>query len=152
ADPDQTVVLGAVDVRTDTASTLQKLVWLGKAVAQGVTFSSVKLRAVEPDRVRASLRSVGAVDGYVLNSVQFAGAFEGLFDDRPPLFVAHNVEHRSAEENAEAARGLFQKLIYRREARLLESLERRLCARARFVFTLAEEDRAALGVAAPGKS
>jgi hypothetical protein len=34
----------------------------------------------------------------------------------------------------------------------LASLERRLCARARFVFTLAEEDRAALGVAAPGKS
>jgi Glycosyl transferases group 1 len=152
SNPDQTVVLGALDVRTDTASTLTKLVWFGKAVAEGATFSSAKLRAVEPDQVRDALRSIGAVDGYVLNSVQFAGAFEGLFDDKPAIFVAHNVEHRSAMENAEAARSLIQRLIYRREARLLESLERRLCARARFVYTLAEEDRAALGAAMPGKS
>jgi Glycosyl transferases group 1 len=152
SDSDQTVVLGAVDVRTDTASTLQKLAWLGRAVADGVTFSSVKLRAVAPDLVRAALRNIGNVDGYVLNSVQFAGAFEGLFDDRPTIFVAHNVEHRSAAENAEAAHGLLQKYLFRREARLLETLERRLCDRARFVFTLAEEDRAELGVADPDKS
>jgi hypothetical protein len=152
SDPDGTVVLGEVDVRTDSASTAQKLAWLAKALAEGVTFSSVKLRTIGRERVRSALRSIGHVDGYVLNSVQLAGAFEGLFDDRPAIFVAHNVEHRSAEENAEAARDVLQKFLYRREARLLESLERRLCEHARFVFTLAEEDRDALGVGSPGKS
>jgi hypothetical protein len=151
-DPERTVVLGSVDVRTDNASALQKLAWTGKAVAQGVTFSSVKLRAVSPDRVRFGLSGIGPFDGYVLNSVQFAGAFEDLFGDKPSIFVAHNVEHRSAAENAAAARGPLQTFLYRREARLLEGIERRLCDRAKFVFTLAEEDRAALGVDRPGKS
>ena len=59
---------------------------------------------------------------------------------------------RSAEENAAAARGPLQKYLFRREARLLERIERRLCDKAAFVFTLADEDRAALGVDAPGKS
>ncbi|WP_352630443.1 glycosyltransferase family 4 protein [Mesorhizobium sp. C277A] len=39
-----------------------------------------------------------------------------------------------------------------REARLLKTMEERLCRRARFVFTLAEEDRAALGVASDDRS
>ncbi|MDW6025788.1 glycosyltransferase family 4 protein [Mesorhizobium sp. BAC0120] len=152
ADPANTVVLGAVDVRTDSASALQKLVWSGRSMVEGLTFSSVKVRVISPDEVRAALQTIEPFDGYVLNSVQFAGAFEAVFDGRPSIFVAHNVEHLSAEENAAAARSLLQKCLYRREARLLEDLERRLCGKAAFVFTLADEDRAALGVAAPGRS
>ena len=58
----------------------------------------------------------------------------------------------SARENAAAAGSLFQRLLFRREARLLKIVEERLCRRARFVFTLAEEDRAALGVASDDRS
>lgn len=152
ADPKNTVVLGSVDVRTDSASATQKATWLARAVVEGVTFASIKLRTVSRERIRAALRGIGAFDGYVLNSVQFAGAFEGLFDDKPAIFVAHNVEHRSADENAAAARDTMQRYLYRREAKLLEGLERRLCDKASFVFTLAEEDRAELGVSMPGKS
>ena len=146
ADPENTVVLGSVDVRTDSASPLQKLAWLTRAVFEGVTFSSVKLRAVSRDKVRAALKAIEPFDGYVLNAVPLAGAFEGLFDDKPSIFVAHNVEFRSAEENAAAAHSPIQKYMYSREARLLEGIERRLCDKAEFVFTLADEDRAALGV------
>lgn len=152
AEPESTIVLGEVDVRTDSASALQKVEWLGRAVAAGLTFSSIKLRAVTPADVQAALRSVEPYDGYIINAVQFAGAFEGLFDDKPSIFVAHNVEFRSAEENAAAATGPVQKFLYRREARLLKKIEERLCARASFVFTLAEDDRVALGVAARGRS
>lgn len=152
ADPGNTVVLGSVDVRTDSASAAQKAAWLARAVVEGMTFASIKLRTVSRERIRTALRAIGPFDGYVLNSVQFPGAFEGLFDDRPAIFVAHNVEHRSAEENAAAARDTLQRYLYRREAKLLEALERRLCDRASFVFTLADEDRAELGVAMPGKS
>ncbi|MBN9275333.1 MAG: glycosyl transferase, partial [Mesorhizobium sp.] len=79
ADPGNTIVLGAVDVRTESASTLQKLAWLAKAMLSGLTFSSVKLRAVSDETVRAAIERAGPFDGYVLNSVQFAGAFHALF-------------------------------------------------------------------------
>ena len=151
-DPENTIVLGALDVRTENASSLRKLAWVAKAMLSGLTFASVKLRAVSDREVLAAVARAGPFDGYVLNSVQFAGAFEKLFDDRPSIFVAHNVEHRSAQENAAAAGGLFQRFLFRREARLLKTMEERLCHRARFVFTLAEEDRAALGVASGDRS
>lgn len=152
ADPDGTVVLGSVDVRTDTAPLATKLRWLGKAMLSGLTFSSVKLREITPATLREALAALEPFDGYVLNSVQFAGAFEELFRDKPSLFVAHNVEHKSAEENAAASTGTFQQLLFKREAALLKRLETRLCGRASFVYTLADEDRIALGVASDERS
>ncbi|TIN92416.1 MAG: glycosyltransferase [Mesorhizobium sp.] len=152
ADPENTVVLGSVDVRTENASAPQKLAWVGKAMLSGLTFASIKLRAVSDSDVLAAIERAGPFDGYVLNSVQFVGAFEKLFEGRPSIFVAHNVEHLSARENAAAATGIFQRLLFRREARLLEVVEERLCRHARFVFTLAEEDRAALGVGSDDRS
>ncbi|NGO54127.1 glycosyltransferase [Allomesorhizobium camelthorni] len=151
-DAENTIVLGAVDVRNEHASIVQKLKWLAKAALTGLTFSSVKLRLVSPEQVRRAIAEAGPFDGYLLNSVQFAGAFESVFDDRPSIFIAHNVEHVSAAENANAARGGFERLLFLREARLLKRLEARLCGSARFVFTLAEEDRSALGVASDAKS
>lgn len=152
ANPGNTIVLGAVDVRTESASTSQKLAWLARAMLSGLTFSSVKLRTVSDEAVRAAVERAGPFDGYVLNSVQFAGAFQALFGDRPSIFVAHNVEYASAGENAAAVPDIVQRLLFRREARLLRRLEERLCERSRFVFTLAEEDRAALGVASEDRS
>ncbi|TAM99178.1 MAG: glycosyltransferase [Rhizobiaceae bacterium] len=141
-----TVVLGEVDVRTDSASALQKIQWLTKAVGTGRTFSSVKLAALPERAIRTAIEQIGPFDAYIINAVQFAGAFPDLFADRPSIYIAHNVEFRSAEENAAAASDLLQKFLFRREARLLSRLEETFCRRARFVLTLAEEDRAILGV------
>ncbi|WP_269933338.1 glycosyltransferase [Aminobacter sp. HY435] len=152
SDPGNTIVLGSVDVRTDTAPLPRKLAWLASAMASGMTFASAKLRVVSDGDVRKAISSAGPIDGYILNSVQMAAAFEGVFKDQPSIFVAHNVEHRSAAENAHAANGAFQRALFRREARLLEGVEKRLCGNARFVFTLAEEDRAELGVASNSRS
>lgn len=146
SDPDQTVLLGHVDVRTDTASLRQKLEWTARAMAAGTTFAAIKLRVVSVDDVRAALRGIGPIDGYVFNSVQMPVAFRGAFDDRPSIFIAHNVEHRSSEENAAAATSLVQRFLFAREARLLKGIEERLCRNARFVYTLAEEDRDTLGL------
>lgn len=151
ADPDNTIVLGEVDVRTDSASAAQKGRWLARALVTGLTFSSVKLAVLPLAAVRAALGRAGPFDAFVANAVPFAGAFPRLFDDKPFIYVAHNVEHVSARENAAAASGL-QRLLFRREARLLEALEAELCRRARFVLTLAKEDRAPLGVADDARS
>lgn len=152
SDPQNTVVLGQLDVRTDSASLGRKLAWLAGAMRSGLTFSCVKLRAVSVEDVGTAIGKAGPFDGVILNSVQFAGAFEALFEDMPSIFVAHNVEHRSALENAAAATGPLQRFLYRREARLLKKLEERLCDKARFVFTLAQEDRSALGVGSDERS
>ena len=67
---------------------------------------------------------LGEFDAYVLNGVTLPGAFEGIFKDKPSLFVAHNVEYRSAEENAADAKGKVQKFLFGREARVLKKLEK----------------------------
>lgn len=146
SDPENTISLGEVDVRTEGAGTLQKVRWLAGAFLSGLTFASAKLRAASEADIRAALKRAEPYDAYVLNAAQFAGAFEHVFTDRPFLFVAHNVEHRSAEENAQSVRDVVQRTLFRREARLVRGVEERLCEKAAFVYTLAEEDREALGV------
>ena len=150
--PADTIVLGETDVKTGSASAATKFAWLAKSVTHGVPFSSGKLRLVEEAQLRAVLEGLGPVDGVVLNGVTLAGAYERLLTSKPFLFVAHNVEHVSARQNAEAAASQVERLMFAREARLLEALETRLCAGADYVFTLSEEDRAPLGVADPGRS
>lgn len=146
ADSRNTILLGEIDVETAGASAFQKMQWLGRAVAGGHTFSSAKMRVVSEARIRSAIRSAEPFDGYVLNSVQMAGAFPSLFADKPSIYVAHNVEHLSARENAAAAHGV-QKFLFAREARLLRDLEHMLCKRAAFVFTLAEDDAVILSAA-----
>jgi len=145
ADKPDRVVLGELDLRTEAAPTLQKLQWLAKAVYLELTFSSVKMRGVSIKTLEEQLAKIEPFDGFIINAVQFAGAFESLFRSKPAMLIAHNVEFRSAEENAAAARSLLLRLLYKREARLLKSIEARLCRNACYIFTLTEEDRSTLG-------
>lgn len=151
-DPESTIVLGEVDVRNDTANFAQKLRWFGKAMMSGLTVSSVKLRVVAKETFRTAIASVEPFDAYVLNGVPLPGAFEDCFDDKPQIFIAHNVEHRSARENAESATSPVQKYLFSRESRLLMGLEKRLCSKASFVFTLADDDIDALGLSGTGRA
>jgi hypothetical protein len=145
ADPDRTMVLGEIDPRTLTAPLPLKLKWLVRALSTGTTFSSAKLLEASDALLRDALASQGPFDGVVLNSVQFAGAFSKVFSRWPSIYVAHNVEHVSARQNAATLSG-YRAALFRREARLLEALERQLCRDARFVFALSPEDLTALGV------
>ncbi len=152
SDPDHTIVLGSVDVRTEGADALTKMRWVAQAVAGGYTISSAKMRVVDETTIRNAMARHGPFDGYVLNGVALPGAFPDLFSGLPSIWVAHNVEHRSALENAESADSAIKRALFRRDARILEKLEHRLAREARFVFTFAEEDRAPLGVASPSRS
>jgi Glycosyl transferases group 1 len=152
SNPEETIVLGSVDVRTEGADPFTKLKWVAQAVAGGFTIASAKMRIIEAADIRTAINDHGPFDGYVLNGVSLPGAFIDLFSDLPYIWVAHNVEHQSAWENAETADSALKRTLFRRDARLLETLERRLAEQARFVFTLAEDDRAPLGVASPSRS
>ncbi|OXT01591.1 hypothetical protein B7H23_01035 [Notoacmeibacter marinus] len=139
-----TIVLGEIDARTQNASLTTKLAWLGRAVGTRNTFANAKLRISSPAEIRQKLDALPPIDGFVWNSVQLAGAYPELFRDRPALFIAHNVEHQSALQNAVAATSVFERLLYRREAALLQRLESDLCHRASHVIVLTEDDRQAL--------
>ena len=97
------IILGEVDVRSETAGAGGKAGWVAKAFASQMTISSAKLRIVSAADIRAALAGIEPFDGYVINGVTLAGAFPGLFSDKPSIYVAHNVEYKSAEENALSA-------------------------------------------------
>jgi len=146
AEDKDTIVLGEVEVRTEGADIKRKIGWVLKSFLTGLTVSSAKLRVIPAIELHNAITELGEFDAYVLNGVTLPGAFEGIFKDKPSLFVAHNVEYRSAEENAADAKGKIQKFLFGREARILKKLESRLCKQASFVFTFAEDDGPALGL------
>jgi len=142
----ETVVLGEVEVRTEGAGIKRKIGWVLKSFLTGLTVSSAKLRVVPAVEIREAIADLGEFDAYVLNGVTLPGAFEDVFKDKPSIFIAHNVEYRSAEENAADTKSKIQKILFGREARILKKLENRLCKQASFVFTFAEDDGPALGL------
>jgi Glycosyl transferases group 1 len=152
SNPDKTIVLGSVDVRTEGADPWQKMRWVASAVAGGYTISSAKMRIIDEQAIRAAINKHGPFDAYVLNGVSLPGAFPQLFKDLPALWIAHNVEYKSSYENALSADSALKRTLFKRDARILEVLEKNLASRASFVYTLAEEDRAPLGVASASRS
>ncbi len=150
--PAETVVLGETDVRNDGASAGRKIGWLATALRRQLPFSCAKLRILETGVLESVLAKREPFHGFVLSGVTLAGAYEDVFTAKPYLYIAHNVEHESALQSAAAAKSAIERIMFNREARLLKPLEERLCRNARFVFTLAEEDREPLGITSDERS
>jgi Glycosyl transferases group 1 len=149
---DDAVILGEVDVRSETAGAADKANWVAKAFAGMLPVTCAKLRIVSETQIRSALAGLEPFDGYVINGVTLAGAFQNLFRDKPSIYVAHNVEYISAEENAVSANSGVKRFFFRREAKLLKDLELGLARRAACTLALAEEDRTPLGVDQPQRS
>lgn len=145
ADPDQAVVVAEIDLENATVSKLQQLRWLAAAFQYGLPVACAKLRLAGAGRLVEAVRAHGPFDALVLNSVMLPGAFPELLEIAPCVLVEHNVEHASARQNARNAGSSLLRRLFAREAGLLEAIERRLWRQARFIWTLAEEDRRALG-------
>jgi hypothetical protein len=152
ADPGNAVVIDAVEIENATVPASRKLQWIGQALARGLPIACAKLRLAGEGRLVEAVRANGPFDAIVLNSVMLPGAFPELLELAPCVLVEHNIEHVSARQSAQHAGNAPLRWLFRREARLLEAIEHRLWDRARFVWTLAEEDRVALGPARQDKS
>ncbi|MEM6460479.1 MAG: glycosyltransferase family 4 protein [Pseudomonadota bacterium] len=144
AEADGRVVLGEQEITNARASSQAKIRWLARALAHRTTFSSAKMLACGERAFVQGLSDLSPFDGLVLNSVQLPGAFLQTVSSYPSVYVAHNVEAKSALENARNSDGPLERLLFAREARLLQRLEGALCGRSAFVWTLSEEDRKAL--------
>lgn len=152
ADPEQAVVVAKADIENAVVPTAQKLRWLAAAARLRLPVACAKLRLTGAGRFVEAVRAQGPFDALVLNSVMLPGAFPELLRIAPCILVEHNIEHVSARQNAKHTENPVLRRLYGREARLLERLERRLWDEARFIWTLAEEDRASLGPAYREKS
>lgn len=140
------ILLGDLAIENAGAGGVRKALWVGKALAANLPVSAAKLRVLSDTALRTRLSSAGAFDALILNSVQMPAAYPFLLDLAPCVFVAHNVEHVSARENAASAASPVSRLLYGREAHLLKRIETRLCARATAVHTLTEADLGPLGL------
>ena len=139
------VLLGEQEVTNAKVGRATKAAWLARALLHGTTVSSAKMLATSTAKMRAILADLAPFDGLVLNSVQLAGAFAGVFARYPFVYVAHNAEAATARQNASTAGGRLERLLFAREARLLDGLERRLTRQALAVWTFCEADRHAFG-------
>lgn len=143
---DDGLCLGEIVLENAGASRAQKARWLAGALARGLPVTAAKLAGLSQRALMDRFAEAGPVDGLVLNSLQMPTAYPFLVRF-PSIFIAHNVEHRSAEENARNAGGIATRLLYRREAALLKRAEARLCREAAVVHTLSAEDGVGLGLA-----
>lgn len=152
ADPDRSVVIDTLAIENAEVGAARKLRWLARALTSRLPVACAKLRLAGEGRLVEAVRERGPFDALVLNSVMLPGAFPELMTLGPCVLVEHNIEHVSARQSSRHAGNPAMAWLYAREARLLEAIERRLWEQARFVWTLAEEDRAALGPGLQGKS
>jgi hypothetical protein len=152
AEPDGAVVIGAFEIENAAVGPGRKLGWIAQALRLDLPIACAKLRLAGAGKLVEAVRAKGPFDALVLNSVMLPGAFPELLTLGPCVLVEHNIEHASARENARHAASLPLRWLFAREARLLERIERRLWDQARFVWTLAAEDRAALGPALQARS
>ncbi|WP_457582310.1 WecB/TagA/CpsF family glycosyltransferase [Ensifer canadensis] len=138
-------LLGELEVTNAKVGRLQKLNWLAAAFLNRTSVSSAKMLVVSAGRIQSILDGLAPFDGLVLNSVQLPAAFAQVFRPYPSIYVAHNVEASSALENAERAKGAFERYLFRREASYLERYEQQLAQNAVALWTFAEADRLGFG-------
>ncbi|WP_061930824.1 glycosyltransferase [Aureimonas sp. AU22] len=146
------VDLGELAIENAGAGAARKFLWVIAALRFGLPVGAAKLRVMPERDLLDRLRGAGPFDAVVVSAAQLPLAFPGLLSLAPSIFVAHNVEHLSAAEMSRSARGLGSRLLYRREARLLQAGEARLCAAARVIHSLATADAERLGLAGDARS
>jgi hypothetical protein len=143
----ETCLLGELEVANAKVGVATKLRWLATAILNRTTLSSAKMLKTRAEHIEMLLQGLQPFDAIILNSVQLPGAFSAVFQKHPTIYVAHNVEADSALENAASASALLERLLFKREASLLERVERQLTQTALAVWTFAEADRFGFGYA-----
>ena len=145
--PQDAICLGEFGIENATASGFQKAAWVATAFRRKLPITAAKVARYSNAELLTKIKTAGKIDGIVFSSIAMAAAYPFLFAEYPTIFVAHNVESRSALENAGNAQSAIDRVLYKREAQLLERAELHAAARARVIHTLAEDDKVGLGLA-----
>lgn len=151
-EPGNAVIIDRIEIENAVASPLRKLQWLAAALLRGLPVPCAKLWLNGRGRFAQAIRDAGPFDAMIINGAMVPGALPEIMDIAPFGLVEHNVEHVSARQNAENVENPLLRWLFAREARLLEAIENAACAKARFVWFLAEEDRRSFSAGLDGKS
>ncbi len=135
--------IAQINLENAQASGLKKAEWLLRAQLTKLPVAAAKLTPFGPEKLSALIEQCGPFDAHILNSWQMPAAYPLLLE-KPFGFVSHNVEHLTASENADQTGSTVRRYLYRRDARLLEALEARLCKKANWVWALSDVDLQAL--------
>ena len=111
--------------------------WMLAAVARRRPYSVQKYVSARYRDIVMDLRS--DVDLFVVDHAQVGWLVPHL-DGRPFIYIAHNVESEVYRVQAEGAGGPTGRWRYRREARMIETLECALAAQAEVVWTVTSRD------------
>lgn len=133
-----------IDVRPiefDGANRRHRLLWSLTALLRHEPLSVSKYRGAGVETAFARLFS--RFDLVLVDKAQLAWIHRDALAAVPHSVVWHAIEHRTYGQVADSRRGL-QATVYHREARLLETIERRLLAPLPHAFALTEADAATL--------
>ncbi|MCE1237814.1 MAG: glycosyltransferase family 4 protein [Hyphomicrobiales bacterium] len=133
-----------VDVRPiefDTTGVAQKLGWTASALLRDEPLSITKYRGGGGAKILPRLFET--YDMVLVDKAQLAWIFREPLNHVPHSVIWHAIEHVTYGQVA-ASRSGFGARVYRREALLLERIERRLVKTTPHVFALTEGDAAVL--------
>lgn len=116
--------------------------WLGRALVRGAPYSCEKYRSAAYAERVSKLVGEGQIDVAIIDHAQVGPLHRCIPPSLPLIAIAHNSEGMMYGEQAGEADGAVKRAVLRREARLLEHLERELARRACQVWTLTQSDRA----------
>lgn len=151
APPPNAVVLARTGIDRERASLLTRTSWIRDSLRLGLPVKAARLAIADAGALREAMSREGPFDACVINGAQVAAAFPWLLQEWPALLVAHDIGHRAAAAHARQA-GFLRGVVHRRDASLIRASERKAMLAARFVWCLADEDRAGFGVDIADKS
>ncbi|MBV9213186.1 MAG: glycosyltransferase [Actinobacteria bacterium] len=140
-------IAGTRPIESDAAG-LRAVGWMARAIVSRTAYSVAKYRSRAYRRAVAEALVAG-VEAVIADHAQVSFACARV-ENAPLIYVAHNVERGLYAELAESAQNPLAGWAYRREARLLDAIERDLVQRADQVWALTAEDRDVLRNVAAG--
>lgn len=133
-------IAGVRPIETREAGLGHLAAWWLTALATCLPYSSAKYRSRGYRRLAA--RELAADPGLVVIDHAQMGWMARATGGRRGVYLAHNVEHELYASQARG--GIAKRLVYRREARLVRRLERKLSEWACQVWALSDADAVAL--------
>ena len=132
--------IGVRAIETSEAG-YRALGWFAQGLLTSLPYSAAKYQSSAfVKRVRAEI-AAGDIDVVVIDHAQLAWLINAIPSQVPIIAVVHNVEHEMYQAlAADPSRRPWSRWVYRREARLIERLERELAASVDQVWALTEHD------------
>jgi polysaccharide biosynthesis protein PslH len=119
---------------------LNSIIWLILSFLRGMPYSSGKYYSSTYIKTVKQLLSTNRYDAIIIDHAQLGWLQKFIPDKDKLIFVAHNIENQIYIDCYQNARNWISKLIYKREANLIKTMEDKLASAVQQVWSLTEHD------------